>query len=132
MGQSNMIGNGRGYDAAIDGPNDPRIRQWSRNSNIVIAEERLQHCNYQDWPYFVGMGLAFGRAYVEALPAHRDVLLVPTAKGGTMLVDGPWYPSGFLFEDAVARVNAALASSDAAVGAVARTADTTNVATPFP
>ncbi len=120
MGQSNMAGNGRGYDAAIDGPTNPRIRQWSRNNTIVIAEERLQHYDYDTrWATYVGMGTAFGRAYVETLPAHRAVLLVPTAAGASTLVDGPWSPGGFLFEDAVTRVDAALASSEAAGNCVA-------------
>ncbi len=120
MGQSNMSGFGRGYNAAIDGPNDPRIQQWSRNNTTVTAEEHLQHHDYDPTTKtLVGSGTAFGRAYVETLPAHRNLLLVPTAHGGTKLVDGPWSPGGSLFEDAVARMDAALTSSEAAGNCVA-------------
>ena len=121
MGQSNMSGFGRGYDAAIDGPNDPRVRQWARNNTIITAEEHLQHHDYgPNTETFVGMGTAFGRAYMETLPAHRDVLLVPTAHGGTRLADdGPWSPGGHLFEDSVTRMNAALASNKAEGNCVA-------------
>lgn len=114
MGQSNMSGRGKGYDRALDGPNNPRIQQWSRANTIITAEEHLQHHDSRSgMDENVGMGLAFGRAYVETLPEQRDVLLVPTAHGGTALVDGPWSPGGFLFEDALTRMEAALASGDA-------------------
>ena len=113
MGQSNMSGRGREYDAAIDGPNNPRIRQWSRANTIITAEEHLQHHDYDPSAATrVGMGTAFGRVYVETLPEQRDVLLVPTAHGGTGLVNGPWSPGGFLFEEAVTRMEAALASGE--------------------
>lgn len=115
MGQSNMSGRGQGYDRAIDGPNNPRIKQWSRANTIVTAEEHLQHHDSSGsrMDKNVGMGTAFGRAYVETLPEQRDVLLVPTAHGGTALVNGPWSPGGYLFEDAVTRMEAALASNEA-------------------
>ena len=113
-----MSGRGQGYDRAIDGPNNPRIRQWSRANTIVTAEEHLQHHDSRGSgaDKNVGMGTAFGRAYVEALPEQRDVLLVPTAHGGTALVNGPWSPGGYLFEDAVTRMEAALASGEGAAG----------------
>lgn len=118
MGQSNMSGRGLTYDPAIDGPNDPRIRQWSRANTIVTAREHLQHHDWQRLTEdkYVGMGTAFGRAYVETLPEQRDVLLVPTAHGGTALVNGPWSPGGYLFEDAMMRVDAALASGEGRQG----------------
>ncbi len=118
MGQSNMSGRGPEYDPAIDGPNNARIRQWSRANTIVTAREHLQH---HDWhrlaeDKYVGMGTAFGRAYVETLPEQRDVLLVPTAHGGTGLVNGPWSPGGYLFEDAMTRIEDALASGEGGQG----------------
>lgn len=120
MGQSNMSGRGQGYDRAIDGPNNKRIQQWSRANTIITAEEHLQHHDSRSgMEEDVGMGTAFGRAYVETLPAQRDVLLVPTAHGGTGLVNGPWSPGGYLFEDAVARAKAALASHEAGGNCVA-------------
>ncbi|CAM9219746.1 unnamed protein product [Scytosiphon promiscuus] len=113
MGQSNMSGWGRGYDVNIDGPNNPRIQQWSRANTIITASERLEHADMGTISNtLVGMGTAFGRALVETLPAERNVLLVPTAYRSTSLVDGPWTPGGDLFEDAVTRMTAALASDE--------------------
>ncbi|CAN0228229.1 unnamed protein product, partial [Ectocarpus fasciculatus] len=120
MGQSNMSGRGQGYDANIDGPNDSRIQQWSRANTVITASEHLQHADFDIVEETrVGMGTAFGRAYVETLPANRNVLLVPTGYGGTRLVDGPWSPGGRLFEDAVTRTEAALASDGAAGNCIA-------------
>eukprot|EP00752_Nemacystus_decipiens_P012976 g11482.t1 len=119
MGQSNMSGRGRGYDAAIDGPNNPRIKQWTRANTVTTASERLEHADFVSQDSQVGMGTAFGRAYVENLPPQRSVLLVPTASGGAALVDGPWSPGGQLFEDAVDRMKAALASNEAKGNCVA-------------
>lgn len=117
MGQSNMGGFGAGYDAALDGPNDFRIQQWTRANTITTASERLQHADfYIVETARVGLGTAFGRAYVRNLPAQRKVLLVPTASRGTTLVDGPWSPEGSLFEDAVTRMEAALASNEGEEG----------------
>lgn len=105
-----MGGAGIGYDAATDGPNDSRIQQWTRANTVATASERLQHADFDESSATrVGMGAAFGRAYLRHLPAQRKVLLVPTAYHGTALVDGPWSPGGDLFEDAVRRVEAALA-----------------------
>lgn len=120
MGQSNMSGRGLGYDAAIDGPNDSRIQQWTRENTITTAGEHLQHADYKtDFATRVGMGTSFGRAYVENLPAQRQVLLVPTAYGGSGLVDGLWSPGGDLFEDAVTRMEEALASNESEGNCVA-------------
>ena len=123
MGQSNMSGFGEGYDDALDGPNDPRIKQWTRANTIITASERLEHADYDHFSSFqnsrVGMGTAFGRAYVQNLPSQRNVLLVPTAFGGTNLVGGPWSVGGRLFEDAVTRMEAALASDESGGNCVA-------------
>lgn len=113
MGQSNMSGRGEGYDKELDGPNNPRIQQWSRDNQIILASEHLEHSDFSIVNgKNVGMGTAFGRAYVDTLPEQRDVLLVPTAYGGTGLVDGLWFPGGHLFEDAVTRLKDALAGAE--------------------
>lgn len=113
MGQSNMSGRGQGYDEKIDGPNNPRVQQWSRDNQTIPASEHLEHHDFSIVSKTsVGMGTAFGHAYVETLPAQRNVLLVPTAHGGTSLVHGPWSPGGHLFEEAVTRLEAALASDE--------------------
>lgn len=120
MGQSNMSGRGKGYDADIDGPTHPRIQQWSRANTIITASELLEHADFDVASHIdVGLGTAFGRSLLETLPDDRNVLLVPTAYGGTRLVDGPWSPGGHLFEDAVTRMEAALASGEAAGNCVA-------------
>lgn len=113
MGQSNMSGRGDGYDEELDRPNNPRVQQWSRDNQIILASEHLEHSDFSIInEEKVGMGTTFGRAYVDTLPEQRDVLLVPTAYGGTGLVDGPWFPGGHLFEDAVARLKDALAGAE--------------------
>lgn len=111
MGQSNMSGRGSGYQESIDGPLNPRIQQWSRDNKIITASEHLEHGDLAaDTLTKVGMGTAFGRAYVGNLQAQRKVLLVPTAEGSTALVGAAWSPGGKMFEEAVQRTNAALAS----------------------
>ncbi|CAM9464808.1 unnamed protein product, partial [Hapterophycus canaliculatus] len=120
MGQSNMSGWGQGYDANIDGPNNPRIQQWSRENTIITASERLEHADMGKVSQtLVGMGTSFARSLLETLPDQRNVLLVPTAYGGSKLVDGPWSPGGHLFEDAVTRMTAALANDETAGNCVA-------------
>ncbi|CAM9219672.1 unnamed protein product [Scytosiphon promiscuus] len=120
MGQSNMSGRGRDYDADTDGPNHPRIQQWSRANTIVTASEHLEHADFGVVSETsVGMGAAFGRSLLETLPEDRNILLVPTAYGGTALVNGPWSVGGHLFEDAVTRMEAALASNEATGNCVA-------------
>eukprot|EP00903_Cladosiphon_okamuranus_P022782 g20974.t1 len=108
-----MAGRGEPWDAAIDGPNDPRIQQWTRDNKITTAMEYLQHADYSAMSstQMVGLGTAFGRAYVRNLPVQRNVLLVPTAKGSTSLVDGPWSAGEELWEAAVERLEAALESN---------------------
>jgi Carbohydrate esterase, sialic acid-specific acetylesterase len=110
MGQSNMSGYGFAYDASIDGPNNPRILQWSRAGAPIMASEHLEHADHVPGMTNLGMGTAFGRAYLATLPAQRQVLLVPAAYQGTHLVNGRWTPGADLFEDAVRRLKAAVAS----------------------
>lgn len=111
MGQSNMSGMGVGYEESLDGPTNPRVQQWSRANTIITASEHLEHPDLSaSTRTKVGMGTAFGRAYVKYLPEQRNVLLVPTAIGSTALVHGTWFPGGAAFEDAAERMGAALAS----------------------
>lgn len=111
MGQSNMSGYGWGYDAAIDGVQNARIQQWSRGGTPVAASETLQQADWGPGSTRVGMGTSFARSYLATLPSYRGVLLVPTAYGGTGLVNGPWSPGGNLYEDAVGRLSNALANN---------------------
>ncbi|TXN65111.1 sialate O-acetylesterase [Methylobacterium sp. WL30] len=111
-GQSNMVGFGLGFDAALDGTPDPRIGQWSQaggRGRIVAAIDPLLHPGAAAGR--VGLGLSFARAYIAARPPGRRILLVPAAVGGTGFANGRWNPGDDLFEAAVMRTNAALAAA---------------------
>ena len=106
-GQSNMVGFGLGFDAAIDAQPDPRIEQLALDSKrIVAAVEPLQHPGSVNR---VGLGMSFARAYLQTLPSPRKLLLVPSAVGDTGFLERRWNPGDDLFESAVKRMNAALA-----------------------
>ncbi|AKU94139.1 Phage protein [Labilithrix luteola] len=111
-GQSNMVGRGASFDAALDTPH-PAIFQWGRGERdgmIVPAVARLDH-NDTALLDRVGMGLSFAKAYYEASqPTPRPILLVPTARGGSSFSAHQWNPGDPLFEDAVLRGNAAMAT----------------------
>lgn len=111
-GQSNMVGFGLGFDAALDGTPDPRILQWSRTGTrgrIVPATDPLRHPGVAEGR--VGLGLSFARAYLATRAPGRSVLLVPAAVGGTGFANGRWNPGDDLFEGAVRRTRAALAAA---------------------
>lgn len=111
-GQSNMVGFGLGYDAALDGTPDPRIRQWSQTGargRIVAATDPLLHPGAAAGR--VGLGMSFARAYIATRPPGRSLLLVPAAVGGTGFSDQRWNPGDDLFEGAVRRTRAALAAA---------------------
>lgn len=107
-GQSNMVGYGAYYVAALD-KTDPRIKQWMRSGVVAEATEPLDHPNFPFNAGRVGPGLAFARAYLTDLPSHRSVLLVPAAQGGSGLSDNRWNPGNDLYEQAVTRALEALA-----------------------
>ena len=129
-GQSNMVGFGLGFDAALDGTPDPRIGQWSQaggRGRIVAAIDPLLHPGAA--ARRVGLGLSFARAYIAARPPGRRILLVPAAVGGTGFANGRWNPGDDLFEAALKRTSAALAAAPnaclaAILDALAHLADT--------
>lgn len=115
-GQSNMS-SATGYttiDLALDTV-DARIGQWGSNSPFLgeasLALDPLRHLSSGG----VGPGMAFARAWLSKLGTGRKLLLVPCAQGTTRLVNSPavWAagnPGGSLYENAIARTNAAIAS----------------------
>lgn len=111
-GQSNMVGRGAPRDMTLDAP-DPMAFQWGRfganNGRIVPATARLEHndTNHLDR---VGMGLSFAKAWLARTGRARPVLLIPTARGATSFTANEWNPGNPLFEDSVARANAAMQS----------------------
>ena len=109
IGQSNMSGYGAYIVPGFD-TTDPRIQQWGRAGAAELAVDPLQH---PDAPFNtgrIGPGMSFARAYLKALPTTRKLLLVPAANAGTGFADQRWNPGNDLFEAAVQRTNAALAS----------------------
>lgn len=111
MGQSNMQGQYGPINSTLDATN-ARIIQWGRtapNNNLtILAADPLEHVSIT--PNTIGMGLTFAKAYLATLPSNRGVLLVPCAKGGTGFSTNDWNPGDSLYEDALARINAAVAS----------------------
>lgn len=95
-GQSNMCGRGTN-DQLIDVP-DPRLFQFggypsdTRFQQIYEASEGLSHPQAQNTTQ-VGPGLQLGKHYLMQISPTRRVLLVPTAWGGTSIVNGPWQAS---------------------------------------
>ncbi len=109
IGQSNMSGYGAYIVPAFD-TTDVRIQQWTMANQMQLAADPLQH---PDAPFNtgrIGPGMSFARNYLRTLPADRKVLLVPAAFAGTGFSDARWNPGNDLFEAAVQRTNAALAS----------------------
>lgn len=112
IGQSNMSGYGAYIVPGFD-TTDPRIQQWSRSDAIVLAVDPLDH---PDAPFNVGRigpGMTFARNYLKDLPAARKVLLVPAAFAGTSFSAARWNPGDDLFEAALRRANAAVATDAA-------------------
>lgn len=131
-GQSNEVGYGLTFDANIDTA-DPRVWQWPGSGSyvgqIIAANDPLFHAQPQSAGR-VGHAMAFARHYVRSIPINRQVLLVPTAWGGTGFTTssavsppvgfttqegGSWDPangSGGVsrYDYAIAQANAAIAS----------------------
>lgn len=116
-GQSNMVGYNNDYNPKRD-IIDPNVYQWGRfdgNDGIIIpATVGLQHADSNSYiNNTVGPGVSFSTAYATSrlIDSKRKLLLVPVAFGGTGFSDKHWRPGDDLFEAAVSRANAALASN---------------------
>lgn len=109
LGQSNMVGR-----ASFDnGPTHPAdAMQWGRetpdNGTIIPASIPLQHRDPE--PGDMGPDIGFARRWLAMRPG-ATLVMVPSADGGTSLQSGFWQKGGTGFEDAVARINAAMAAS---------------------
>lgn len=117
MGQSNCY-TGEPINLLID-VSGGRTFQWGQfggghNNTILEGKEPLEHLGQNvddpDATPRIGFAVAFSRDYYvpNRLRAGRDVLLVPCAVGGTGYPD--WDPGQSLYETAVTRSNAAMAS----------------------
>ena len=110
-GQSNCFGAVGGYDPRID-VGHPRLFQYTYDRTITPAVDPL---NFRGGgaPRTIGFSVAFARDYYIrfALAEGRRVLLVPCAEGGVAFTTaGPnWSVGSGLYEDAIRRVNAAMA-----------------------
>lgn len=111
-GQSNAVGwNSGDYDALIDFTSS-RICQWGCSTaymdKLLMAKDPLQWPpNQTPFSTSVGCAMTFAKQYIAS--TDRDVLLVPAAVGATRLYGGPWSVGGDLYNNLIARTNAAIA-----------------------
>lgn len=107
-----MVGFNGPVDSVLDATND-RIMQWGRvtpnNGKIIIAADPLDNISFN--PDTIGMGLTFAKNYLANVSSDRGILLVPCASPGTGFSDGNWNPGDGLYESALSRTNAAVASN---------------------
>lgn len=102
-GQSNMAG--RGVVEARDKQPIPRVYVLTKDFEWMPAVDPLHF----DKPDIAGVGL--GRSFALELAVSNpsaSIGLIPAAFGGTSLEE--WHPGGKLYNDAVARVRAAMKS----------------------
>jgi hypothetical protein len=120
-GQSNAVGYGCGPYTDVSKSEDGRILQVDPSNNVIPASDPLYfnpgHAN------LVGMGMTFARQYAQQLPANRKIIIVPTAFGGTSVLEWDNRDDGidftgttpfqadstFLYDRLIARTRAALA-----------------------
>jgi peptidoglycan hydrolase-like protein with peptidoglycan-binding domain len=136
-GQSNAVGRGQGSytEKKLFIAQAPRVFQFGRfdSDNLVpvaITKEPLQHWGQN--PYSTsaeiqnsfssqlrGFAYPFALRYATRVPAERNVLILPVAKGGTTILQWDNVASGFthggsndsteLYDDMVVRIKKALA-----------------------
>jgi hypothetical protein len=120
-GQSNAVGYGCGPYTDVSKSEDARILQVDPSNNVIPASDALYfnpgHAN------LVGLGMTFARLYAQRLPPNRKVIVVPTAFGGTSVLEWDNRDEGidftgtapfaadstFLYDRMIARTKAALA-----------------------
>lgn len=112
MGQSNMVGFFGPIDSTGIDATNARIHQWGRtggdDGKVILASDPLQHVTINSTT--IGMGLTVGKNQLNVIGTQRDILLVPVAKNNTGFNSTDWNPGNVLYEAALARVNAAMAS----------------------
>ena len=119
-GQSNMSGRGT-IDSAFDPTVNAHVWQYATAgtvANVVaLAVDPLGHADRVALTNTLGPGTSFARWYASTIPGNRQVLLVPTAYGGTGFTTSPtWDPAvgaGSLYLQAIAQTNAAITAAGA-------------------
>lgn len=111
MGQSNMAGRGA-LDADAPAEN-PRILSLAPDGSWVVARDPL-HMKIGRTEPGVGPGLSFANAMLAGAPPDVVIGLVPCAVGGSPLKR--WVKGGDLYDQAVARAKAAVASGGTLAG----------------
>lgn len=111
LGQSNMAGRGA-LDSSPSAEN-PRILAFSPDGAWVVARDPLHQKIGRTEPG-VGPGLSFANAMLADTPHDLVIGLVPCAVGGSPLKR--WVKGGDLYEQAVARAKAAVASGGVLAG----------------
>lgn len=113
VGQSNMVGR-PAFDGGAAYP--AGTLQWGRNGAddgmTVAASSPLQHHDAEAGD--MGFALEFSIDFLSANPG-ADLILVPCAKGNSGFRDNEWNPGDPLYNDAVARANAAMAAHPGAM-----------------
>lgn len=121
IGQSNARGDGEGADLTYLDFANPRVLQFVGDATspmyrtAVLAVDPLFHHTPAPLSHGVGAGVVFGREYVKTIPANRNLLLVPSARGATgfTTTDYSWDPAATptmenLYVKALAQIHAAL------------------------
>ncbi|MFM7021469.1 MAG: putative Ig domain-containing protein, partial [Flavobacteriales bacterium] len=103
FGQSNMAGWGE-LTPEYQAISNPRVKMLNENGQWVTATHPLAGGNGTG----VGPGMGFALKMLEKLGPDATIGLVQTAIGGTSIEQ--WEPGGGLYNNAVNRVKAALAS----------------------
>lgn len=120
MGQSNMSGRGEPTDAELD-PDDSRIWQYGSGANAIT--QATVPLDMADVPAGLSPITVIAREYLKRLPPGEVVLIVPAAKGASVLgavdteaVNGVWSvnyvgASLDLYGLAVSQIDAAIAAA---------------------
>lgn len=104
IGQSNMVGRYGPIDPVLDAT-DPSIKMYGVNLQTVsIANNPLDH--FDAGANTVGIGLTLAKNY--DVPLGREVLLIPSAKGGTGFKDFFWVLGGVGYNMAITRAYEAM------------------------
>lgn len=78
-GQSNMAG--RGLVEEIDTISSPRILTINKKGQLILAKEPLHF--YEPSRTGLDCGLSFGKALLKYIPIRFNIVLIPSAVGGT-------------------------------------------------
>ena len=100
-GQSNMVGRAT-YDGGSTVP--PFVQQVNQSGDFVLPTYPLRHVDPND--NNMGPDITFLQQYTEAHP-EVNIVVIPSADGGTGFSDNNWNPGNTIYELMVSRVNAA-------------------------